>query len=176
MESFEPKSRRYQTRNNEIFEPYAPPCNLPFPKDARLTAYEVLAFLPNSLRSSNTVYRFASNGATPRAICAIVNSALDLQNQWTGSQCGSTLTQVMDRAGFTGWKITAHWEWHIALKDTWEESNLNVDGFKTPEEPQEADNLNKSRNVPFRDLAESVRRWPQGEEGLDLTRMVEYSV
>ncbi|KAH4153185.1 hypothetical protein HBI42_169760 [Parastagonospora nodorum] len=176
MESSEPEKRRYIIRNKDIFEPYAPPYHLPFPTGARLTAYELLAFLPNSLRSPDIVYRFASNGASRRAIWTIVNSARDLQKEWTPNQCGSILAQVMNRAGFEGWVITAHWDWHSALKNTWDESNLEVTGFKTLGKQQEADDLDKNRHVPFKDLAVSVRRWPQGDEALDLTRMVKHCV
>ena len=159
IESSEPEKRRYIIRNKDTFEPYAPPYHLPFLAGARLTAYELLAFLPNSLRSPDIVYRFASNGASRRAIWAIVNSARDLQKEWTPNQCGSILAQVMNRAGFEGWMITAHWDWHSALKNTWDESNLEVTGFKTLGIQREADHLDKNRHVPFKDLAVSVRRW-----------------
>lgn len=172
METPEPDLQRRKIREKDIFEPYAPPYNLPFPESARFTAYELVAFLPNSIRCHDVVYRFVSNGATRRAIWALINSARDLQKEWTANQCGMAITKVMNHAGFTGWTTTLHDYWHAPRKDSWDETHLDVDGFATPGEPSERD----EPSIQFKDLAISVRRWPQGDEALDLTRMVEYCV
>jgi hypothetical protein len=92
METHEPDVKRKKTMEKDMFEPYAPPYNLPFPENAQLTAYELLAFLPNRLRSPDIVYRFMSNDASRRALWVLITSARDLKKEWTANQCGSTMT------------------------------------------------------------------------------------
>jgi hypothetical protein len=155
----------------DYFSPYAPPHDLPFPRHANLTAYELLAFLPNSIQSVDVLYRFASNGATRRAIWSIVNSARDLPKEWHKNSCGSVITKSMNDAGFLGWTMTIHDLWHTKMTN-WNEARMDVFGFRTPEDFQ--GKPNGTDNIPFKDLAISVRRFPHGDDALDLTRMVLY--
>jgi hypothetical protein len=164
--------KRTKTMDKDIFEPYAPPYNVPFPDSAQLTAYELLAFLPNSLRSPDVIYRFVSNGASRRALHALINSARDLEKEWTANQCGSTITKVMNHAGFLGWTTKLHEHWHAPRESSWDETHLGVAGFMTPGKPHEGE----EPSIQFKELANSVRRWPQGGEALDLTGMIEYCV
>jgi hypothetical protein len=172
METLQPDMTPKKTVAKDIFKPYAPPYNLPFPDSAQLTAYELLAFLPNSLRSPDVIYRFVSNGASRRALWALINSARDLEKEWTANRCGSTITKVMNQAGFLGWTTKIHEHWHAPRKSSWDETHLGVAGFTTPGDSNEGD----EPSIQFKNLANSIRRWPQGEEGLDLTRIVEYCV
>jgi hypothetical protein len=173
METPEPEMKR-KKMHKDSFEPYAPPSDLTFPPNARLTAYELLAFFPNSIRSPAIIYRFASNGASRRAIWSVVNEARDLQKEWTGNQCGTAITKTMNRAGYLNWTMTGHEHWHATRKDLWDESNLGVIDFAAPGEQHTESQLGKS--LLFKDLAISIRRWPHGNEALDLTRMVGYCI
>jgi hypothetical protein len=138
---------------------------------ANLTAYEILAFLPNSLRCPGLVYRFASNWGTRRGLWSIINAARDFEKEWNVDRCGVTVNKTMTQAGYEGWVITRHHQWHEANKADWDESSSDVTGLST-QATLEADKT--EQNVPFKDLALSVRRMPEGGEALDLTRMVRY--
>lgn len=170
METPEPELGR---RRKDIFVAFAPAHNLPFPAQARLTAYELLAFLPNTIQCADVVDRFASNGATRSAICAIINAARDLEKEWNANRCGAVLTKTMNDAGWTGWTLTQHTK-YTGARHLWNETDLCVDNFRTREEI-----LGRARseeNIPFESLAIGVRRLPQGAEALDLTRMVRYCI
>ncbi|KAH7084310.1 hypothetical protein FB567DRAFT_445410 [Paraphoma chrysanthemicola] len=154
--------------------PRTPPANLPFPVEAKLTAYELLAFLPNVVHCADVIYRFVSNGATRHAIWVIVNTARDLPDEWHANCCGTYMYKAMKAAGYDGWTVTTHDNWHAARKSTWDEANMNVGGFRTPNEVRGLVALTES--IPFATLAADVRRMPQGNDALDLTRMVQHCV
>jgi hypothetical protein len=78
----------------------------------------------------------------------------------------------MNHAGFLGWTTTSHEYWHAPKKDSWDETPLSVAGFTTLGESHEGD----KQKIQFKDFANSVRRLPQGDEALDVTRMVQYCV
>jgi hypothetical protein len=171
MESANPVFMPRKNAFKDIFSPYAPPHDLPFPDHANFTAYELLAFLPNSIQSVDVIYRFTSNGATRRAIWSIINTARDLPKEWSANQCGVAVTRTMNDSGFEGWTMTMHDLWH-APNTNWDETRLDVTGYRTPENMQ--GEPNGAENIPFKSLAKSVRRLPQDDDALDLTRMVHY--
>lgn len=157
------------------FGPDAAPKELPFPADANITAYELLTFLPNCLMSADTVYRLISNGGTRQTIWTMVNVARDMPQGFDPNRCGTVMYRAMTEAGFEKWTIKTHDQWHHSrLLDGWDETVLNVRGYRTPSairlKPVE------QGDILFRSLAAGVRRMPQGDDALDLTRMVEYSV
>jgi hypothetical protein len=174
METYrsQPKSKR--TANKECFGPYAPSQDLSFPSHANLTAYELFAFLPNCIRSPEVIYRFVSNGATRHVLWAMMNTARDFQKEWAANSCGTALYKTMSEAGYEGWTVKIHSRWHAAREALWDEHNLDVSGFQTPRELLEMDRLEV--NVPFKSLAAGVRSMPEGDDALDLTRMVQYCV
>lgn len=169
----EPK-RKPKIRAN-LFNPYEPPNSIGFPPvQANLTAYELVAFLPNSLRSAQVVHRFASNGVTCSAIWAMVNTARDLLKEWRIDLCGTAFMKTMEDAGLEGWALAIHDQWKSRLDIPWDQRDINVGGFLTFAEMHGKD---RSKEVmPFKDLALSVRTIPQGNDALDLTRMVLHCV
>ncbi|KAF2127561.1 hypothetical protein P153DRAFT_424191 [Dothidotthia symphoricarpi CBS 119687] len=168
-----PKERR--PINTRSFGLNAPPKNLPFPPAyANLTAIELLTFLPNCIKCSDVIYRFVSNGGTRHVFWAIVNTQRDLEVEWNANSCGVQIYKAMRGAGYEDWTIKIHDKWHAAKRATWDEQNLDVSGLQAP------DQLNRghrpANDVSFGDLALGVRRMPEGEDALDLTRMVRYCI
>jgi hypothetical protein len=104
----------------------------------------------------------------------MINTARNFAKEWNVDRCGVTITRTMVDAGYTGWLITKHHQWHAGRQANWNEASLAVTGFRTPEEYHGEDQ--RDVNVPFQSLATSVRRMPEDGEALDLTRMAQYCV
>jgi hypothetical protein len=156
------------------FGEHAPSKNLPFPKgSANLTAVELLTFLPNSLKSTDVVYRLVSNDGTRNHFWAIVNTNRHFERAWHPNTCGSTVYKAMRDAGFKDWTINTHSKWH-QNRANWSQWNLDVKGFRVPCDIVDKGSLAPS--VPFADMAIGVRSFPKGNDALDLTRMVQYAV
>ncbi|KAJ8109924.1 hypothetical protein OPT61_g7095 [Boeremia exigua] len=161
----EPKRRAYFTKGT--FGDHAPPNTIPFPKHANMTVAEILTFLPNSINCADVIYRMISNGGTRKAIHAMINTHRDFEVEWSVNCCGAVMYKTMDRAGYTEWTIKKHGLWHDSRKDSWNAQRLDVGNLQT--RPG-----GLATAVPFRRLAENVRTMPQGDDALDLTRMVQY--
>ncbi|KAF2629029.1 hypothetical protein BU25DRAFT_338381 [Macroventuria anomochaeta] len=161
------KRRTYPTRPS--FGDNAPSNALPFPKKANMTVAEILAFLPNSINCADVIYRMISNGGTRKSIHAIVNTHRDLDAEWSANCCGEAMYKTMQKAGYAEWTITRHDLWHNSRKALWNANRLDVGNLRTaPGGP--------AGTVSFRSLAENVRTMPEGDDALDLTRMVRYCV
>ncbi|KAF2014112.1 hypothetical protein BU24DRAFT_347885 [Aaosphaeria arxii CBS 175.79] len=149
--------------------------NLPFPASANLTAAEILTFLPGGLRCADVVYRFFSNGGTRQGIHGIISTnRFPQKNEWSANICGSLLYRTMRKAGFDGWTCGIHELWHKDIAASWNEEDLSVAGFKTPCEIGEKGD--PAGPIPFSHLANGVKKYPAGNDALDLTRMVTYAV
>lgn len=75
--------------------------------------------------------------------------------------------KTMAGAGYIGWTITKHDHWHDQQKGTWDDGKLDVGDLRTTSDEPAGD-------VAFSRLAENVRAMPEGDDALDLTRMVQY--
>ncbi|KAF2472842.1 uncharacterized protein BDR25DRAFT_392698 [Lindgomyces ingoldianus] len=151
----------------------APSKNVPFPESANITAVELLTFLPLSLKSPDVVFRLISNGGS-RFINKIVNTVRELERPWPSNSCGIMLRNTMRQSGYKNWSITTHEKWHKKVAAEWDEKKLNVAGFQTPSEK-----LQRSPPrlpIPFADLALDVKKFPEGDDALDLTRMVKFAM
>jgi hypothetical protein len=153
-------------RGNAGMNLVAPPAGLPFPDHANLTAAELLAFFPNSLKCADVVYRFVSNYGSRKAIYTMINTFRDFEVEWSANCCGSMMYKTMKGAGFQGWNLKKHNDWHDENKANWDENKLDMGGFQTPN--------TLAQGVPFRSLAVGLRNFPEGDDALDLTRMVRY--
>jgi hypothetical protein len=142
---------------------------MPFPNQAQFTAVELLAFFPNCIYSADVVYRLISNGGTRKAIHSIINTHRDMEAEWSANCCGENMYKTMEKAGYTKWTTKRHNLWHESRKDTWDGNKLDVGDLRAaPGVP--------AKNVSFRNLAADVRKMPEGDDALDLTRMVQYCV
>jgi hypothetical protein len=171
----------------------APSRALLYPQTGNITAAEIMAFLPNSVRSHDIVFRFASNGATNKIMSTMANYFRQFDTK--GAVDKNTLCHIMQKAmrdhgydltdanGNTGikWTNTLHKTTNMRNQDgPWDGTNLTLRGVL----PQCAyylgdyDNENEPiDNVPFASLATGVQRFPSIElgDGLDLTRCVQYA-
>jgi len=132
-----------------------------------MTAVEILAFLPNSIDCGDVVYRLISNGGSRKSIHAIINTHRNSQAGWSLNWCGEAMYKTMAGAGYTDWTITKHDQWHDQQKGTWDDGKLDVGDLQTSSDVPAGD-------VAFSRLAENVRAMPEGDDALDLTRMVQY--
>jgi hypothetical protein len=169
MTTLQPMDDRKKKLEKYGLGPFTPLANLPFPKRANITVIELLAFLPNSVRCAEVVYRFISNGGTRHALWAIINTYRDFPRPWNANFCGVYIYKAMRGAGYDGWTVKLHGKWHDAVRDSWNEKNLNVGELRVPGDKAAA-------SMPFKSLAVDVRRMPQGDAALDLTRMVQHCV
>lgn len=162
-----PTAKHRSRKSRPSFGSGAPSSTIPFPKKANMTAVEILAFLPNSIDCADVVYRLISNGGSRKSIHAIINTHRGSQTGWSLNWCGEATYKTMERAGYIGWTITKHDQWHDQQKGTWDDGKLDVGDLRTTsDEPAE--------DVSFTRLAENVRAMPEGDDALDLTRMVQY--
>ncbi|KAF1927021.1 uncharacterized protein M421DRAFT_93591 [Didymella exigua CBS 183.55] len=148
----------------------APSNTIPFPEKANMTIAEILAFFPNSINCVDVIYRMISNGGTRKAIHAIINTFRDFEADWSANCCGEAMYKTMDRAGYIDWTITKHDLWHESRKASWDANRLDVGELRVAALGVPVG------NVSFRGLAENVRTMPEGDDALDLTRMVQYCV
>ncbi|KAJ4989684.1 hypothetical protein SVAN01_04901 [Stagonosporopsis vannaccii] len=163
----EPRRRRGSTKAS--FGDSAPPNTIPFPKQAKMTVVEILAFLPNCINCPDVVYRMISNGGTRKSIHAIINTHREFDVEWSANCCGEAMYKTMEQGGYTEWTVKKHSLWHDGRKESWDEDRLDVGHLRTaPNGP--------AVTVSFRRLAENVRTMPEGDDALDLTRMVSYCV
>lgn len=159
--------RAYRARSG--FGDNAPSKALPFPERANLTAAELLAFFPNSIARADVIYRMISNGGTRKSIHAIINTHRNLEVEWSANCCGAAMYKTMQKAGYSMWTIKKHDLWHASRKASWDSNALDVGGLRiVPDVP--------AQSVSFRSLAADVRTMPEGDDALDLTRMVQYCV
>lgn len=87
--------------------------NIPFPQNARLTAVELLTFLPNCIRCADAVYRFFANGGTRQGIHSIIRFNRVLHDgEWNINIVGGTLYRTMRKSGFENWTCGIHMRWH----------------------------------------------------------------
>lgn len=176
------KYRNYRQVTNAFGEG-SPQPNLPFP-DGSLTAAEIIAYCPHWLKSIDVIVRFVRNGGRSTPIAGMVN---EFRHQPGGdtifvSNSACTMMQyAMRRAGFDNWTVGSHLEWTRDSEGEWDEANLNVSNFRTPNitHPKGKPNskINKEIDpIEFRDLARHVKQHPSGADALDLTRCVRYAV
>lgn len=153
----------------------APPRDVPFPRDANMTAVELLTFLPNYLTSFDVAYRFASNKATCNAMVSILDTHRTLtmpSRKHAVEYCHRTMRNVIREEGHAGWGLESHLKrFKEELRD-WNPTNLSVGAFRT--RTQVVGEGRVDPEIPFASLGEGVIRMPQGNDALDLTRMVEY--
>lgn len=162
-----PKTTHRTRKSRPSFGGAAPSSTIPFPKHANMTAVEILAFLPNSIDCGDVVYRLISNGGSRKSIHAIINTHRNSQAGWSLNWCGEAMYKTMAGAGYIGWTITRHDQWHDQQKGTWDDGKLDVGGLRTTSDEPAGD-------AAFSRLAENVRAMPEGDDALDLTRMVQY--
>ncbi|KAJ4353607.1 uncharacterized protein N0V89_005337 [Didymosphaeria variabile] len=147
--------------------------NLRFP-NANVTAIELLTFLPGCLSSPDIIYRFASNLVTWDAILSVVNTNRVLKKAWDSEYCYRTARNAMRHAGHGDWTLNKHSQYFGETLRNWNTDNLSVSGFRTSFRTS-ATSI-PDDDIPFVRLADGVKNMPQGDDALDLTRMIQHCI
>ncbi|KAF2676939.1 hypothetical protein K458DRAFT_240589, partial [Lentithecium fluviatile CBS 122367] len=134
---------------------------------------ELACFLPKWLKSIDVVDRVISNGGTCGTIARMINMYREMGDAPTTSN--SVLRMMMPamrkRGGeFENWTVGGH-----IIQDAHDPSSLSISRFRIPKETHK-DRSKSDPSVPFKDLAQNVKVFPQKYDALDLTRCVEYHV
>jgi hypothetical protein len=181
-------------KNNSPIWPDAPSQFLVFAQGEPIVAAELIAFLPNTIRSHDVVFRFASNGYGNKTVETMVDHFRNPSAK--GMVDKNTICKMMQKAmrdsGNYKYPFTEveHGQQKVVLKEwtngfhkkfntkdlhgAWNAANLELTGM-TPD-------LSKTDllidNVRFDSLAVGVRRFPSVAlgDGLNLTRCVQYAV
>lgn len=111
-----------------------------------------------------------SNGGTRKTIHAIINTYRNFEAEWSTNCCGETMYRTMEKAGYKDWTVTKHGLWHNERGISWDPQRLDVGDLRMPSVSVAVG------YVSFRSLAKNMRRMPEGDDALDLTRMVRYCV
>jgi hypothetical protein len=172
-----PKDQRKTTRlgqgdDDEWGKIYtAPSSNVKFP-NGNITAAEILAYLPQWVKSWDVIERFASNGAIPSTIAAIINhfrtqerGAMYANAVWQ-SQKVAVQNRGLKEPRWRDWQVQRH----INAPD-WDETSISTRGYRTPFRTYQIKGTDI--DVSFESLADGVKTMPSDGDALDLTRMIQ---
>ncbi|RMZ70011.1 hypothetical protein GMOD_00000043 [Pyrenophora seminiperda CCB06] len=157
------------------FGPNAPSRYLLFPASANITAIELLTFLPNSVHCAEFLYRFFANGGSYVLLYTILNQQRSLLVEWSQRRNRQVIYETMRRAGYEQWGNKARNAVLEKQDQAWNEANISVKGYKAPGQVYKK-GQRVVESIPFRDLAADVRQVPQGDDALDMTRMIQHCV
>jgi hypothetical protein len=174
---------------NNAFGANSPSWNLPFPS-GNLTAAEMLAYVPHTLKSIDVIDRFIMSGGRAYTIAAMINEfryqPQDRSDVFPPNSAQIMMSCAMRRAGYKDWKIGTHHKFERPNPNL-EETDLNVQTFRLPLETHPKSSLvgeakhrlkrnKKADPVDFKSLALNVKAHPTGSDALDLTRCVLYAL
>lgn len=181
----EPKSRAALNENiRDIFGPGTPSRLLRMNQTGNILSTEIIAYLPNWLRSRDVIRRLVDNGGNPRLFTQIANYYRNATKGYfiKENSVRNTIRNMMRECGFEDWTTTAHQSgrYRRSADDYADPTSLTLTGCQ----PQ-TDNSHGPKkfrgpmvdNVPFRSLATNVKYFPsiRDGEGLDLTLCLQYA-
>ncbi|KAF2635509.1 hypothetical protein P280DRAFT_523054 [Massarina eburnea CBS 473.64] len=176
------RQRRHRAVGN-VFGWGSPHADLPFPgTQCRLTAAEIVAYLPHWLRSVDIIDRFVMNGVRSSTLSVMANEFRHQPHTTpinANSMC-SVLQTSMRKSGYEGWTVGRHVELtREGVKGEWDETVLDVANFRTlrlTHADEEYILKNRQREaIEFRQLALHVKKHPEGFDALDLARCVQHA-
>jgi hypothetical protein len=156
----------------------APSANIDFPK-GNISAAELMAFLPYSLRSWDVIERLMSNGGATAVLTDMVNAFRVMDK---GPVTRNSILRMMQlsaqrrpEARYKDWHVGQHQK-----PEGWDYTSLSVTDFRPPRltHPRRgacsAPYNAPVKPIPFKELARGVKAFPAGDDCLDLTRCVKY--
>ncbi|KAF2266003.1 hypothetical protein CC78DRAFT_578856 [Lojkania enalia] len=159
-----------------VFGKSAPSKNLKFPRNANMTAAEILCFFPYWLKSADVVYRLVANGMTSKNCTIMINAFRAFEpGPTTSNGIYHMLKDTMRGFGHKDWTVTKHQE---IVPEDWTHNVIAVGGFRTHAEdfPKRSHHSPLVPSVPFADLGVDVKMFPDGDDALDVTRCIKYAV
>lgn len=149
--------------------------------DANITLAEITTFVPQSIKSWDVADRVIWNGATSDDLTLMFNRyrgldpKIDINSVYLMIR-GQMRKRSEAEHGYKHWK-----QWIVsAQSDVKKSKNFNpesisVKGFRRPVIFKNRPNV-PANPIPFKDLANGVAVWPEGDDALDLTRCVRWCV
>jgi hypothetical protein len=146
--------------------------------DASITLAELAAFLPQSIKSWDVVDRIVWNGATTNDVQKMINKYRDMPYGKIDTNSVFMMMRGQMRKRTNAEHNYDHWkQWVVGTHEaivrpnTFDADSISVTGFRRPvvfvKIQDEA-----AAPIPFKDLANGVAQWPEGDDALDLTRCV----
>ena len=145
-----------------------------------ITLVELCVFLPNWLKHGDVSKRFWLDGLDRNHIVNIMNWHCSLAR--TEGVTQNLITNWMNKSmrQLTGNKKWTHKSYAAGLdRSDWSQTNLTLAGCQLNIEHEQKRKDQGARSViervPFGSLGDHVETFPQGVDGLDLTRFVQYA-
>jgi hypothetical protein len=162
--------------HNKLYD--APSLDIDFPS-GNVTGVEILTYLPQWVKSWDVTERLVENGWTQSAMAKVINKHRTMGH---GKILTNAVYRMMQSAAKHRFKVTGDTKWedwrghsHHIFTPGWDTTNLSLRGFRTPRETYRL-NVSKQSGIPFKSLADGVKEMPQGDDALDLTRMIQHHV
>ncbi|KAF1835927.1 hypothetical protein BDW02DRAFT_617487 [Decorospora gaudefroyi] len=161
----------------------APSPFLPLPA-GNLTFAEITAFVPQSIKSVDVINRIIRNGAYSTTIADMINYYREMEHGPIPNNSVYRMLKVpMEQHAkidpqYKDWTVAKHST--LAMPAGFNSASVSVAGFSTPVNNNAREAALAANQPPpsilFRDLAKGVKVMPSGDDALDLTRCVQYSV
>ena len=156
----------------------APSRNLEFPQ-GNITAAEICAFLPNSLKTRDVALRMGYNGLTGPTLAFMINRFRVMSSEIDTDIITRVMQQIVRPTLGQKWTLK-----DAEIRDPnsdWDHEDISVTGFQIPGVTNpvvggtRANAMNRVADpIPFKDLAKLVKDFPEGPDALDLTRCITY--
>ncbi|KAH7385318.1 hypothetical protein DE146DRAFT_621523 [Phaeosphaeria sp. MPI-PUGE-AT-0046c] len=142
--------------------------------ELNFTAVEILTLLPNWVKNEDIAARFMNNGLDSGVHIAMLeeNQGLNIPtNEIPRVKDGITALyrRAMRKTNST-WKKVDH-----KAPDNWDPRSISVDQF-VPDEIRKNGAKAQQPSIAFSDLANGIKRLPQGANAGDLTHALEYAL
>ncbi|CAA9960515.1 hypothetical protein PTMSG1_03917 [Pyrenophora teres f. maculata] len=152
--------------------------------EGNLTLAEVMAFVPQSIKSVDVINRFLFNGAMTTTLTDMINNYRIMEygaitnNSVYRMMKGQINHHAQTNPQYRDWSVAKHAR--LPRPQGFDPASVSVAGFATPvilsgREARQAAN-EPTPAILFRDLANDIKVMPSGYDALDLTRCVQYCV
>lgn len=150
--------------------------------DANITLAEMMAFIPHSIKCWDAIDRIVWNGAVSEDLQKMINryrsmpyGEIDINSVYLMMR-GQMRKRTKTEHNYDRWKDwTVGAQQDIVKPHSFDPDSVSVKGFRRPIVFASRPNA-IAAPIPFRDLADGVSLWPNGEDALDLTRCVAWCV
>jgi hypothetical protein len=163
----------------------APPKNVALPPNANITCSELITFLPYAAKSIDIPDRLICNGANMDILTRMFNKHRNLPNgrELANNYYYKMIAHTMKKGGFgDAWTVNKHQQLRVNMLDhtliDWNTERLSTRQIRTEADlyPNRLGCKGGNKEVPMLLLASGVIKFLEGNEALDLTRVVQYAV
>lgn len=174
-----PQASARGTGSGKVRDAPSPEHNFP---DANFTLAEIAAFLPQSIKSWDMADRVLWNGAGQGDLQKMMNKYRTMPLGKVDNNSVYMMIRGQMRKRTQNEHNYEHWNvWVVGdQKDVpkphdYDSNSISVTNFRRPV-------IFKTRNngaanpIPFKDLADGISVWPEGDDALDLTRCIAWCV